>query len=169
MADMTPTHPAPLSEEEVSALFAQLEELIPQVEQAAADDARVQRARQAAQIFPVAEELRKARILLDSQLADLEAEKRAVRQAQADGDANAAGFHGFKLKSIGEQVDFAKAPVQRAEQVLEDMIAHSPFASWEEAQSALMDEEECQRLAAHAEAVRQEYARVFNLCSAYAE
>ena len=60
MADMTQTHPAPLSEEEVSALFAQLEELIPQVEQAAADDARVQRARQAAQIFPVAEELRKA-------------------------------------------------------------------------------------------------------------
>ena len=96
MADMTQTHPAPLSEEEVSALFAQLEELIPQVEQAAADDARVQRARQAAQIFPVAEELRKARILLDSQLADLEAEKRAVRQAQADGDANAAGFHGFE-------------------------------------------------------------------------
>lgn len=156
------------NEQEIDALFARLEGLMGRLVEATDAEERVNRSVAATHVIAVSEELHAAQALLDSQMTELVEERRLLREALDAKDQGAAGFHGLKLKQCGEQIDFAKAPVQRAEQALAAVLAATPFDTVEEARAALLPEDECSSIASEVAAIREEYARVFNECQQYA-
>ena len=146
------------------ALFGHLAELMDGIPAMEEKGAALGRARAAALVAQRAHEHAGQQAMLDYVQGQIDAHERARAQAIEAGDAAGEERERAQVLLLGNQRGVRYGAEEGARRALADALAESPFATVEEAQAAVLPDEELAALAAEVEAFQRDYAQTLAAC-----